>query len=380
MSPLAVQPVEWNPSRAPVGRVSAVADAGDVVAVFGDAGATVFASGAVAATDATEKRWSCAGTIPGAYGTAQWIVGIDGDGRVLHLHGTSKFEDVSPRFGLAGLRVHDVSMLDDRRAAFLLDGEIALADGREVKRYMTGPFGALAAGQGRAALVGQGRVVVFDRGDLSGRVFELPGATYAAVGSDGRLYAATSRAIFASTASGELALVYDAEGETIHGLAASPGHVWFGDGAELGLVEGDHVAETRGANLARDARLQASPSGDVWVIGGADIQRFRAVEAAAAASAMDVEATWSSTLAPVFARACATCHMPNGVSGTDLSTSSAWQSEREAIRQRVVVSRAMPPEGHPLSDADRAAIAAWASMPHSGSSEGPPAPSGHTAR
>jgi hypothetical protein len=43
-----------------------------------------------------------------------------------------------------------------------------------------------------------------------------------------------------------------------------------------------------------------------------------------------------------------------------LSTAEAWQSERAEIRDRVVKQRSMPPEGHALSEADRAAIAAWA--------------------
>ena len=71
-------------------------------------------------------------------------------------------------------------------------------------------------------------------------------------------------------------------------------------------------------------------------------------------------ATWDQTLAGVFARACSACHLPDGVSGTDLSTPEGWQSERAVIRDRVLVGRTMPPEGHALSDADRASIAAWA--------------------
>ena len=50
-------------------------------------------------------------------------------------------------------------------------------------------------------------------------------------------------------------------------------------------------------------------------------------------------------------------------SGTDLSTAEAWHSERGAIRDRVVKSMTMPPEGHPLSETDRAAIRAWVESP-----------------
>ncbi|HEX7665936.1 MAG TPA: cytochrome c, partial [Polyangiaceae bacterium] len=62
---------------------------------------------------------------------------------------------------------------------------------------------------------------------------------------------------------------------------------------------------------------------------------------------------------PVFARACAACHLPNGVSGTDLSTADDWAKEKSAIHERVVVQRSMPPAGHAITDADREAIRAW---------------------
>ena len=364
---LAVRPVVWNAAGARVGHVTAVADGGSVVALFGDAGATVFSSGAALVHDTHETRWSDAGVVPGADGVARWIIGIDEGGHLRYLHGLSRFEDVSSRFGLEGARVRSIAVLDERRTAFLLDGEIAVADGRRVTRYSTGPVAALAASEGKAALVAQDRVLVLEGGDLGAKAYALPGVQQAALGSDGRVYAATARAVYASTKDGDLTLVYDAQADTIHGLVASAGRVWFADGSELGNIVGDRVAETRGAGIAPGAGLRGSPSGDVWVLGAGEPQRFRAVEGpGAGASARpegDMAAAWSVTLEPVFARACASCHSPTGVSGTDLSTSSGWQSEREAIRRRVIVTRSMPPEGHPLSDADRAAIAAWASAP-----------------
>ena len=103
----------------------------------------------------------------------------------------------------------------------------------------------------------------------------------------------------------------------------------------------------------RHARLASSPSGDVWVLAGGSLERF-------AQATPDPTFAWSSTLAPIFARVCASCHGPNGVSGVDLSKAAEWDAERDAIRARVVESKTMPPEGHTLSDTDRASIAAWA--------------------
>jgi hypothetical protein len=335
-----------------------VADAGSVVAVFGDAGATVFSSGAVAASDRSVTDWVDAETIRGADGTPRWIVGIDGKGRLHYLRGMSSFEEVSARYGLDGQRVLGAAMLDAGRIGFLLDREIAIADGQRSTRYGYAggtPWTSLAGGGGWGAGVSRDTLTLFDAARLATRTYALPGVTRAALGSDGRLYAATSRAVYAAAAAGDLALVYDAEQDSIHGLVASGDHVWFADGAELGVVDGDHVAETSGAKITPDAKLAPSPSGDVWVMGGGGLERLARAEPEPV-----LAVTWSSTLAPIFARDCATCHLPSGVSGTDLSSAEAWQSERAAIEERVVVRRSMPPEGHPISDADREAIRAWA--------------------
>jgi hypothetical protein len=353
VSPLAVRPVVWNPASVSVGHATAVADAGTVVVVLGDAGATVLSSGAVVSTDRAVTDWVDARTIHGADGSARWIVAIDGKGRLYYLRGSSSFENVSARYGLDGRRVLGAAELDPTHVGFLLDGELDVADGRRLSRYRAPvPGVSLAGGGGGGVAIGAGAIVVFDV-RMAARTFSLPGVRHAAIGADGRLYASTSRALYASTERGDLALLYDAGADALHGLVASGSHVWLADGAELAVVEGDHVAETSGARIAPDAKLAPSPSGDVWVV-GQDLQRYARVEAEPG-----LEVSWSSTLRPVFARSCASCHLPGGISGTDLSTAEAWESEKRAIADRVVTSRTMPPEGHPLSDADRAAIGAW---------------------
>lgn len=356
VTPLTVRAVPWNPSQAPVGRVSAVADTGSIVAVFGDAGATVLGSGAVVAVDRSVTDWARAGTIAGADGSPQWIVGIDRRGHLHYLRGSSAFEDVSARYGLDGRALLGAAMIDATRVGFLVQGGLAVADGRSVARYQGLPaLLDIAGGGGRGAAIGNGLLVAFDPTFTSTRSYGLPGVAAVAVGADGRIYASTRRALYASKPDGELALVYDADGDTLHGLAASGAHVWFADGPELGVVDGDHVAETSGAHVSVDARLAASSTGDVWVLSGGKLDRYARADAEPA-----LATTWTTTLAPIFARVCSSCHQPNGSSGTDLSTAEAWESERAAIRERVVVTRSMPPQGHPLSDADRDVIRAWA--------------------
>jgi len=356
VTPLTVRAVQWNPSQAQIGRVSAVADTGSIVAVFGDSGATVLGSGAVVAVDRSVTDWASASTIAGADGSQRWIVGIDRRGHLHYLRGSSAFEDVSARYGLDGRAFHGASMLDASRVAFLVDGGLAIADGRSVARYdALPPLLDIAGGGGRGAAIGAGLLVAFDPTFSTTRSYAMPGIAAVAVGGDGRIYAATRRALYAAKPDGELALVYDADGDTLHGLTASGAHVWFADGSELGVVEDDHVAETNGAHVPLDARLSSSSTGDVWVLSDGKLDRYARAEAEPA-----LATTWTTTLAPIFARVCSACHQPNGTSGTDLSTAEAWESERATIRDRVVLTRTMPPQGHALSDADREAIGAWA--------------------
>jgi mono/diheme cytochrome c family protein len=351
---LAVRPVEWNPSRADVGAVSAVADAGNVVAVFAQGKATVLSSGAVVATDHAVPGWVDADTIYGADGSPSWIVGIGADGNLYYLRNQSSFENVSARYGLDVRRVRGAAVLGPGWVGFLLDQEIALADGRRVTRYGAGSFAELTGGGGFGAALGGDRIDVFTAAQKSVQRYALTGATHVALDTGGRLYATTARAVYAADEKGELALVYDALADTVHGLVVSREHVWFADGSELGVLDAGRVAETSGAHLAPDAKLAASSSGDVWVIAGTGLQRFARVDPEPALAAV-----WGSTLQPIFARSCAECHLPTGVSGTDLSTAEAWHTERDAIHQRVVVAGTMPPQGHALSEADRAAIKSW---------------------
>ncbi len=354
LTPLAVRRVQWNPAGVNVGAVRAVADAGNVVAVFGDTGATVLSSGAAVATDTNVTGWVSARTIAGADGSARWIVGVNGQGHLYYLRGLSAFDDVSARYGLDGRKLLGATMLDASHVGFLLEGEIAVADGRRVTRYATGALLDLEGGGGIGAGLTKDSIVSFDATSLKARSYPLPDVTRVAVGVDGRLYATTPRAVYASGPDGNLSLVYSADADTVHGLAASGAHVWFADGRELGVVDGDHVAETTGAGLSPDAVLAPSATGDVWVLAGGKLQRFTRVDPEPA-----LALAWNSTLSPIFAKVCSSCHQPNGSSGTDLSTPEDWESERQAIRDRVVVSRSMPPEGHPLSDDDRRAIESW---------------------
>lgn len=359
---LVVHPVAWNATHAAVGKVRAVADDQDVVAVFADDGVTVLRAGAVTGHDATARAWSGAAVIPAVDGGSRWIVGFDRKGHLYSLRGLSTFGDVSDRYGLDGLAVRGVAVVDARSTkplvGFALDGEVAVADGIDLTRYASITASAFSAGGSIAASASSGGVDVVDVRARTTKHFALDGAKYVAVTPDGVVYAATARAVYASDGQ-KLSLLYDADRDSIHGLVASGPRVWLADDAMLGVIEDGRVAETTTKLVAKDAVLAPSSSGDVWVIAEGALERFARTDVDGAGAAPSPEVVWQGTIQSVFARACASCHLPGGVSGTDLSTSEDWMKEKSAIHERVVVKKTMPPAGHSLSDADRDAIRAW---------------------
>jgi len=358
VAPLAIHEVPWNQSghALAIGPLRAVVDSGPRVALFGANGMVLFAGGAPVLAD-HNVDWKDGAVVRGPEGSPV-VVGIDGTGRVLALRALSRFEDVSARYALDGLRVRSAVALDAARVGFLSDGAMTIVDSRHSRRFPAAvavPPSSLVGGGGFGAVVSADGLRLFDASTFEAHRYALTGMTAAALGDDGRLYVLTPRALYAERPAGDLAIVFDAQANVLHGLVASGKRIWFGDGDRLGVVDGDHVAEAERV-ISPEAKLAASPSGDVWVIDRESARRF-SVDTGGAADA------WAATLAPIFARACASCHRPGGVSGTDLSSVDAWRAERAAIEERVVIQHQMPPEGHPISDADRQVIHAWAHGP-----------------
>jgi mono/diheme cytochrome c family protein len=355
VGPLTVHEVDWNPTHAPLGQVRAVAETSGVTVVFANTGATVLSAGAVVAVDPTRSDWLDAAVIPGADGTAQWIVGLSASGKLYRLKDRSWFEDVSARYGFQDERVRSVAALGGNWVGFLLTSQLALADGRQIARYdLPGIFG-LFGGSGYGVGVSSVGADVFHLADLQNRLYALPGVRQAALSADGCLYATTARAIYAALPGGDLSLMYDSQTNALRQLVSARNTVWFSEGTELGVVAFDRVLETNTRPVFADTRLAPAANGDVWAISHGALQRFTRSDTAPEGAA----AAWANTVAPIFARVCSTCHEPGGVSGVDLSSAEAWQSERTEIYERVVTTRSMPPQGHELSAADRAVIEAW---------------------
>ena len=370
VSSLAVKPVVWNPANAPIAHVRAVADSGDVVAVFTDDGASILSAKALVAKDESAKGWPMGSTIVAPDGTTSWIVGIDGQGHVHRLRGMTSFEDVTARYGLGDRKVREAALAGPGKVGFLLDGQVAVGSASKIAVYPTDRFTALAGGGDFIAGVEKNYVSLVNATNAIVTKFSLPGVTAAAIDAKGRLYATTERGVYAADASGALGLVFDAGHDGLHGLVASGDKVWFADREELGIVLGDRVAETTGLGLGKNAVLQRSSNGDVWVIDSGKLARYEAESSASTATSVlpgstaPVLTTWSSVVGPVFARSCAQCHQPDGVSGTDLSTENAWRHKAPLVRERVLVDKTMPPQGHVLADADRTAIKSWLDAMH----------------
>ncbi len=180
-----------------------------------------------------------------------------------------------------------------------------------------------------------------------------------AVDDQGTLWTLTAQALYRATADApDLRLFYRADADApLHGLVVAGRRVWLGEGDDLALVEGDLVARTGPLRLDHPLLVAGSPSGDVWVTTPGRLQRLTRDD-----GALLPDERWAQQIAPVFGRACATCHLPTGRAGLDLSVASAWDTERDVIRERVLQKRTMPPPAdHPLVvDEDRQAIARYA--------------------
>lgn len=348
---LTVHGVEWNPTHGAIGRVRTVADDGADVVVFGDAAATVLTHGAIVAEDRAARDWKAAATLPAPDGSGQWIVGVDGAGKLWRLRGRRAFEPAGDRYAVGGSKVAWLASLGTRGVAFGLDRGLVIADDGDAATY---PWGALlqglAGGGSTVAAMSQHGMTTIDVPTKRSRGYDLDGARYVAVDETGRAYVATEKAIYAADEAGVLRLRYVAH-DPIHGLVAAGGRVWFADGVEVGLVERVGVSRSRGASVASDARLVGSASGDVWAIDG---------KGALARLSATASFAWTDTVGPVFARVCSGCHERGGSSGVTLAASADWDRERDRIKERVLVTGDMPPRGTAWSDGDREAVRRWA--------------------
>ncbi len=362
---LALTTVAWNPANVDVGAAEAVVEIDKSLLVLGSKGIVTLVSGAVVTTDGAITTWKSAAQLPSPDGQSTWVVGVDGNGVLQRMSiDGSPANAVSDRYGLAMDKVQDVAG-GAPYAGFMLATGVAVTDGANVTRYQ-GTAKAIAAHGNAVALADGVAVRVFDGGKESD--VTLPDAQLVAYDQAGDLLAATPHRLYQVTA-GAAELLYDAGDRTIHQLAGAGSNIWFSVDSDLGVFRAATVMLASGGTLPVDARLVGSPSGDVWTLTGGHLSRMSAGATGDGGASGD-EASWNTTIQPIYAAVCSNCHSPAGSgkdsSGIDLSTYATWSARREHVYTRTVTqagtATSMPPPGAPiaLTDAQRAAIAAWA--------------------
>lgn len=351
---LRLVPQPWNLAGASVGKVAAATELADELLVLSDTGAWLVAGGAVLAQDPTVVSWRGAATIPAADGSGDWAVAIDGGGQLYRLRQRMVMEGASDRYGLARDAVLAATRLGGTAVAFGLATQLVVSDGATVTRFDEA-LTAIAGGGGRVAgVAADGSVHLLDPRAMTRAIYPLTDAVGVAFGLDGKLVVASRHALYREGEQG-LVLLYADPGASYRAPVASAGWIWIADGGELVGLDGSGVHRTQGLGLVGGAQLVGSSSGDAWAVAGGALSRY-------AVPVSGDEATWRSSVLPVYARVCSSCHDPGGTSGFPLATYAQWVALKAAVYDRVVVKRDMP-QGRTISDADRTAIAAW-SMAH----------------
>jgi len=118
--------------------------------------------GNAAERTAGARLWSKAALIPAADGRGTWAVGLERNGRLWRVRPGADLDEISDRYGLDRERIRDVCPAGGRLVAFLLDGAVAVADGRRVLRFPAPGARSLAGGGRLLALVSAGRIETLD--------------------------------------------------------------------------------------------------------------------------------------------------------------------------------------------------------------------------
>lgn len=365
---LALQRIDWGealPAMTSTGKVAAVAESGDDVAVFSDTGLFLWSSGSTAGSDSSVRTWQAAAAVPALGFPGRWLLGVDDGGRVYRLHSGAVFslEDVTARYLLADKPVREVAALGNGQVVFALADKLALTDGQSLKLFDLS-LRHLVGGPTRLAAYDEAGVSLWDPQSGALRRFAQPGIVGVAFAPDGTLWAATAQMLFTEgTGDNRNALVPMHEftpPQAVTSLSGARRGIWVGLGDTLALVrDGQLLVPEVSPMLPADTRLIGSTSGDVWTVAGGAGTLGRYGEASGGGADLVI---WRQQLAPIFNRLCQACHLPGGSARIDLSTYSSWANLRTAISVRVVERKPtpMPPLSvGMLKPEELAAVQAW---------------------
>lgn len=356
-----LRPIQWTTQMAMLGKVAAVADSQEDVAVFGSLGASVWNDGLEVGNDTTVTSWRAAAVVPALDLPESWLVGIDQLGRIYRMRNRVMLEDVTARFGLTGKPAIEIVALNATLSAVALKDKVAVVNGATVQFYDMRARG-LAGAAGRLAAFDYDGILTVDFSSAEGaKMLRLPLPGAVGVGFDVtgelRLVAATEQALYIEQ-NGALVPIWEAPAESkIVGLTSSGRGVWLAIGKELALFRGMQLLHGSMA-VPEGGRLIGSPSGDVWVLAGSQLTRMG--ERAPGGTDED---RWRRNMLPIFHRVCRGCHMPAGSSNIDLSTYDKWVMRRPAIKQRLIdqLPTPMPPtSAGTLTPDELNAVSRWA--------------------
>ncbi|MEZ4394647.1 MAG: c-type cytochrome [Polyangiales bacterium] len=350
--PLTVTPIAWNAAGAAVGAVQAVAEDGDLVAVFTDRGLRVMVAGAVAASDDSVRGWRAAVTSAAADGTAgRWILGADAMSRVFRVRDRSSLDDVTARLALGMRDIRSAAVVARDAVAFGGDGGFAVLRGASVTAWNDPDFVQIFGGGNRVGALTDVGVKVFDLMTERAVRYNVAGVTGAALSSAGALVVTVGPLLYEQNPRGELSPVYT-HASALRGVVVSDANTWLIADGRLAIWDGFRVRTSPEVPLSSSARLIAASGGGVWTLQDGALARYALV-------VDPEEQRWNRDIRSIFATRCTPCHLPGGTAGIDLSTRCAWAIRRDGIREQVVTRMLMPPPPADMPAPERAAIAAY---------------------
>ncbi|HET7501651.1 MAG TPA: cytochrome c [Kofleriaceae bacterium] len=305
----------------------------------------------IARTGAPGKPWTAAVGLVGPDG-ARWAVGLAG-GALWRVTSAGELESIGARLGIGDARVLAIDA-SARGFAIGLAGGVAISrDGMHVERFGGGDATCVALASTRAAIGHPGAIEVLDLAHGTRVVYPVDRPSAVAFveppGQDARLVALAGGTAYAEDR-GVLRRI-PAPGD-VRELAVSGSRIWLVASGSLFALDPQALVEVAPA-IPPSAHIHPAGAHDLWISMPGQSVRYTLEPRSGARD-------WQALVAPVFERACAKCHQPDGEADLDLSTPARWVERATAIHH-MLDTHAMPPAGSPISDADRAALLDWLS-------------------
>ena len=368
---LAVAPIDWNVAPLAAGKVVAIAENDDDVALFSDGSVSVWSGGESLGRDSSVRAWRSAAAVPALGFSGRWLLEVSDDGKAVSLaHGGSQTlscEDVSARYLLSNSPVREVAALGGALVGFVTDGRLAISDGQRLKQYELSLHG-LTGSLGKAAGITDDEVVVLFAQDDTLQRLSLPSVNWVALmalaccgpraEADFIVSATTTSNRYFPLLTGSRSVVFRRD-LLVCGCLCPMVLRWCAT---------DNFCVRRCPPWAIPAMMRRRCCG-FWahraeMPGCSPILRWCASGKRAVA-----DKTWCCGASRCSRCLCGPvrgCHLPNGSAHLDLSTHSSWARYRRVLAQRVVAGTPtpMPPTGAGKLTADELAqVMAWTSRP-----------------